>query len=191
DRSLHGRHHTAIVPEKYSHQSVTICDSPRTSGCIACFREIMMLHRFWNWVRLERREALRRQRLRRQTRNVSLETLEDRWGPAITATFSNGILTVLGDSLDNTITISRDAAGTILVNGGAVAVTGGTPTVANTTLIQAFGLAGNDTITLDEANGALPAANLFGGAGNDTLIGGSGNDMLFGGAGNDTLMGKG
>ena len=78
--------------------------------------------------------------------------------------------------LDNTITVSRDAAGTILVNGGAVAVQGGTPTVANTTLIQVFGQGGNDTITLDEANGALPAANLFGGAGNDTLTGGSGND---------------
>ena len=54
-----------------------------------------------------------------------------------------------------------------------------------------FGLAGNDTITIDEANGALPAAQLFGGAGNDTLTGGSGNDMLFGQAGNDTLLGKG
>ena len=41
------------------------------------------------------------------------------------------------------------------------------------------------------ANGALPAANLFGGAGNDTLTGGSGGDQLFGQAGNDTLLGKG
>src|SRR5262249_35488801 len=72
-----------------------------------------------------------------------------------------------------------------------VAVLGGTPTVANMALIQVFGQAGNDTITLDEANGALPAANLFGGDGNDTLTGGSGSDMLFGQAGNDTLMGKG
>ena len=64
-------------------------------------------------------------------------------------------------------------------------------TVANTSLIQVFGQGGNDTITLNEANGALPAANLFGGAGNDTLTGGSGGDMLFGQAGNDTLLGKG
>src|SRR5262249_52173258 len=82
-------------------------------------------------------------------------------------------------------------AGKILVNGGAVAVQGGTPTVANVSLIQIFGQAGNDTITLDEANGALPAANLFGGAGNDVLTGGSGADMVFGQAGNDTLLGKG
>ena len=110
---------------------------------------------------------------------------------ATTATFTNGSLTVFGDTADNTIAISRNAAGKILVNGGAVAVVGGTPTVANTALIQVFGRGGNDTITLNEANGALPRANLFGGAGNDTLTGGSGGDLLFGQAGNDTLLGKG
>jgi Ca2+-binding RTX toxin-like protein len=77
------------------------------------------------------------------------------------------------------------------VNGGAITVAGGTPTVANTTLIQVFGLAGNDVITLNEASGALPRANLFGGGDNDTLTGGSGADQLFGQAGNDTLLGKG
>ncbi|HET7047832.1 MAG TPA: calcium-binding protein [Solirubrobacteraceae bacterium] len=110
---------------------------------------------------------------------------------ATTATFSNGVLTVFGDSADNSIVISRDAAGRILVNGGAVAATGGTPTVANTALIQVFGLDGNDQIALNEANGALPAARMFGGNGNDTLTGGSGADQLFGQAGNDTLLGKG
>ena len=110
---------------------------------------------------------------------------------AVTGTFSAGVLSVTGDSLDNSITVSRDAAGRILVNGGAIGVVGGTPTVANTSLIQVFGLAGNDTITLSEVNGALPNANLFGGAGNDVLTGGSGADELFGQAGNDTLLGKG
>ena len=110
---------------------------------------------------------------------------------ATTASFSAGGLTVLGDAANNTITISRDAAGKILVNNGAVAVTGGTPTVANTSVIQVFGQPGNDTITLNEASGALPKANLFGGANNDTLTGGSGGDQLFGQAGNDTLLGRG
>jgi Ca2+-binding RTX toxin-like protein len=110
---------------------------------------------------------------------------------ATTATFNAGTLSVSGDSLDNSIAISRDAAGKLLVNGGAVSVAGGTPTVANTTLIQVFGLGGNDTITLSEVNGALPRANLFGGAGNDVLTGGSGTDQLFGQTGNDTLLGKG
>ena len=110
---------------------------------------------------------------------------------ATTATFSAGTLSVFGDSANNSIVISRDAAGRILVNGGAIAVVGGTPTVANTSRMQVFGLAGNDIISLNEANGALPAANLFGGADNDTLVGGSGADQLFGQSGNDTLLGKG
>jgi Ca2+-binding RTX toxin-like protein len=110
---------------------------------------------------------------------------------AATATFSSGVLSVSGDGLDNSLAISRDAAGKILVNGGAVAVVGGTPTVANTTLIRVFGLNGQDVITLNEANGALPAANLFGGSGNDTLTGGSGADQLFGELGNDTVLGRG
>src|SRR3984885_1744776 len=112
---------------------------------------------------------------------------------AITASFipGSGSLSVLGDAQNNSILVNRDAAGRILLNGGAVPIQGGTATVANTSLIQVFGQAGNDTIALDESNGALPAAQLFGGDGNDTITGGSGNDQLFGQAGNDILLGKG
>ena len=110
---------------------------------------------------------------------------------ATTGTFNGGILTVSGDNADNAITVSRNAAGAILVNGGAIAVIGGAPTVANTTQIQVFGLGGNDTVALNEVNGALPRARLFGGEGNDVLTGGSGVDLLFGQGGNDTLLGKG
>jgi Ca2+-binding RTX toxin-like protein len=116
--------------------------------------------------------------------------LEDQ-SMAITASFSAGALSVLGDNLNNKVKISRNAAGRILVNDDAVAVTGGTPTVANTSVIQIFGLGGDDAITLDESNGALPAVQMFGGAGNDTLTGGSGADQLFGQAGNDVILGKG
>ncbi len=112
---------------------------------------------------------------------------------AVTASFSpgQGTLRVFGDAQDNNLTISRNAAGQILVNGGAVAVAGGTPTVANTALIQVTSLGGADTVTLNQAAGALPRANLFGGAGNDVLTGGAGGDQLFGEAGNDTLLGQG
>jgi Ca2+-binding RTX toxin-like protein len=110
---------------------------------------------------------------------------------AVTATFNAGTLSVSGDSLDNNVAISRNAAGQILINGGAITVAGGTPTVANTNLIQAFGQGGNDVITLSEVNGALPKASLFGAAGNDVLTAGSGADQLFGQTGNDTLLGKG
>jgi hypothetical protein len=110
---------------------------------------------------------------------------------AIKASFSpnTGLLSVDGDRVGNTITTSRDAAGNILVNGGAIPIDGGQATVANTTEIQVTGQAGNDTITLDQSNGALPAAKLSGGAGNDMLTGGAGADQLFGDAGNDTLIG--
>jgi Ca2+-binding RTX toxin-like protein len=112
---------------------------------------------------------------------------------AISGTFlpDPGILSILGDNNVNDVTVSRNAAGEILVNGGAVPISGGIPTVANTALIQVFGLDGNDTLTLDESNGALPRANMFGGAGNDSITGGAGNDQLFGQSGNDTLNGKG
>ena len=112
---------------------------------------------------------------------------------AIKASFSPsaGALSVFGDDHKNAITVSRDAAGTLLVNGGKVRIDGGQATVANTAEIDVFGQGGDDTIALDETNGALPSAQLFGGDGNDVLIGGSSGDLLFGQAGNDTLEGKG
>src|SRR5687768_9889864 len=79
----------------------------------------------------------------------------------VTASFGAGVLTVVGDAQSNTITISRDAAGAIKVNGGAVSVSGGTPTVANTSSVSVLAQGGDDTVSLDEANGALPTANLF------------------------------
>lgn len=140
----------------------------------------------------------RRRRLSKRPRVSSnwgpaCESVEPRTLLSASAVFvpASGVLTVTGDAQNNTLTVGRDAAGHINVNGGAVAILGGSATVSNVSLIQAFGLGGNDTISLDETNGALPSADLFGGDGNDTLIGGSGNDQLFGQAGNDTLLGKG
>ena len=101
-----------------------------------------------------------------------------------------GRLTVIGDELDNNVAVSRDLAGAMQVNGGAVELDGA-PNITNTAEVQVFGLAGNDVITLDETNGALPKAELFGGDGNDTVQGGSGADQIFGQNGNDTLLGRG
>src|SRR5689334_12652582 len=68
----------------------------------------------------------------------ALDCLDERILPAITASFSpnTGLLSVIGDVQNNTIVVGRDGAGNILVNGGSVAIQGGTPTVANTALIQ-------------------------------------------------------
>src|SRR4051812_27280054 len=83
----------------------------------------------------------------------ALEALGERIAPAISASFSPSthVLTVVGDAGNNAITIARNTAGRIFVNGATVAVAGGTPTVANTTLIRMFGLDGNDTLRLNEA----------------------------------------
>ncbi len=153
----------------------------------------------WTWLsRLLKNNSRSAQRASRKLpirRSFApeIESLSERILPAVTATFipAVGLLSILGDAQNNNIVVSRDAAGKILVNGGAVSVRGGTATVANTTTISVFGLDGNDVINFDETNGALPKGQLFGGNGNDTLTGGSGNDLLFGEAGNDFLLGKG
>jgi hypothetical protein len=99
---------------------------------------------------------------------------------AIKATFfpSAGLLSEVGDGVDNAIVTSRDAAGQLFVNGGAVPIAGGQATVANTALTQVFGQGGNDTIALDESNGALPAAQLFGGAGDARVLPGHLADLV-------------
>src|SRR5262249_34412345 len=114
----------------------------------------------------------------------------------ITSTYSaaTGVLTVAGDDLDNTVVVSRDAAGAILVNGAPV--TGAT--VTNTSRILVTGGAGNDVLTAAETNGGPPQTTLDRGAGNDVLTGGavadvpglfSGFDTLLGGAGDDRING--
>src|SRR4051794_6608620 len=116
-----------------------------------------------------------------------VEPLDPRVMLSVTALFTGGELKVTGDDQDNVIMISRTVGGTILVNNGAVAIAGGVPTAANTTHLHLVGAGGNDNISLDETNGRLPGADLFGGAGNDTLIGGTGIDFADGEAGNDLI----
>src|SRR3954454_13447650 len=120
-------------------------------------------------------DAPRRRRPSRRARLVELtrlELLDRRILPAVTATFSavSGLLRVVGDDQDNTVVVSRDAGGTILVNNGAIAIQGGAPTVTNTQQIFMNGVGGDDTLSLNEANGALPGSALFGGDGNDVLV---------------------
>jgi Ca2+-binding RTX toxin-like protein len=102
-----------------------------------------------------------------------------------------GVLTIIGDELPNSITVGRDVGGNILVNNGISSISGGIPNVTNTALIQVFGRAGNDQVTIDNSGGLMPTSNLFGETGDDTLTGSSVSDTLFGGPGNDTLIGRG
>src|SRR4051794_9927485 len=134
---------------------------------------------------------------RRRARNSVVRAIESAFEPlesrrmySVTATSAGGVLTVLGDNGSNAITVSRDVAGNLLVNNGNVAISGSPATVATITSIHVSGLDGHDNIALDETNGALPAASISGGNGNDTLTGGSGADVLNGDVGNDVLFGK-
>src|SRR5262245_47167781 len=126
-----------------------------------------------------------------RSRIPAFEQLDQRITPSVNAFSFGGVLTVLGDHSDNTIEVSRNAAGNLLVNDGAVRIIGNAPTAANTARIQIFGFGGDDRLSLDDTNGPLPSASLYGGRGNDTLIGSAAADFLFGQAGDDMLLGKG
>src|SRR5687768_4757952 len=89
---------------------------------------------------------------------LCLEELEARAVPA-TASFASGVLTVTcpdcGDH--DLVTVTRQADGTITVadQDGAVAVSGGTPTVANTTQVDVRVSSLADLVALDATAGAF------------------------------------
>jgi hypothetical protein len=116
-----------------------------------------------------------------------VEPLDPRVMLTVTAVFGAGELKVIGDDQDNVIVVSRTVGGAILVNGGVVPIAGGAPTVANANHLHLVGAGGADRISLDETNGPLPGAALFGGDGNDVLVGGSMDDFAVGEGGNDTV----
>ena len=145
------------------------------------------------WKRMFRGAHTSRPGRQRPSRRVplveltGLELLDRRVLPAVTATFSaaQGVLTVMGDDLDNSIAVTRDAAGTLLVNGARHR--NGPGRAGHRRQYQAdpdlrhgrqrrFGL-----VSLGE----LAPALVNGGAGNDTITSGTGNDTLVGGAGDD------
>src|SRR5262249_37780917 len=84
--------------------------------------------------------------------------LEARLVLSVSAFFTpqaGGLLTVIGDGVDDTVEVSRDDAGNLLVNGGAVSIQGGTPTVDNTSVVQGFGLGRHGNIKPNEDHGPL------------------------------------
>jgi Ca2+-binding RTX toxin-like protein len=82
---------------------------------------------------------------------------------AIKASFppGAGLLSVFAGDVDDAVTISRNAACLIPIDGAAVRIAGGQPTVANAAPMPVFGETGNDTLT-----------------------GGDGDDRVFGDGGN-------
>ena len=121
-----------------------------------------------------------------------VELLEDRRllsAAPIVKLVGNGLLLAHGRRDADTIVFSLESGDATKLD---VTIDGATTTfnVADVKRILAIGGKGNDSITIDETNGAITIpAILIGGNGNDTLTGGSGNDILIGGNGNDVLSG--
>lgn len=117
----------------------------------------------------------------RRTR-LTVHHLESRLAPAITSNLLNGVLTVLGDSGHNALTVNLSGANLV------VAQTGQSFASASVTAIVVDGGVGNDTITI--AGGIIQQCWLHGGIGNDRIISGGWNgDLIFGGNGDDHLDG--
>ena len=74
----------------------------------------------------------RRQNMRKPRnlgRTARFEQLGERVVLSVTATFApdTGVLSVFGDNQNNNIVVSRDVAGRILINAGAVSISGSAP----------------------------------------------------------------
>ena len=92
---------------------------------------------------------------------------------------ATGVLAVTGTEGADSFVVSATANGTIVVNGGAVPIGGGVPTVANTVRIELHGLGGDDPLVIDTFGGPLPGAVLRGGSGVDVLDGGLGDNVVI------------
>jgi Ca2+-binding RTX toxin-like protein len=100
---------------------------------------------------------------------------------------SGGLLTIVGTTADDDITVLNDAGTIMIIANGLIVSTG--MAAASITRVTCSGLNGDDTLTMDVSLGSALPGTLLGGDGNDTLNGGLSRDILEGGAGNDTLNG--
>lgn len=119
------------------------------------------------------------------------ETLESR-RMLSTVTFDDGVLVVRGGNTDNVISVGLGAGGTDVevFIGGTLR---GSQPKADVTGIAVDGGPGNDTISINQANGRIGAipVTLSGGLGHDIIRGGSDKIRINGGDGNDNLRGRG
>jgi Ca2+-binding RTX toxin-like protein len=106
---------------------------------------------------------------------------------------SGNQLEIRADDAPNRIDIDTSPAGTIRVdvNDDAVFEHIGSSTVTNTVAIEVLARGGDDNITFDETNNALPTAVLNGDSGNDILQGTSSGDLVTGGSGDDRIDTRG
>jgi Ca2+-binding RTX toxin-like protein len=119
-----------------------------------------------------------------------VETLESRRLLATVALSANGILRVVGDdALGDAFVLSlSDDEVSVVANGAPAQLFD----KAEVRLIRVHGRGGDDTVTIDETNGALgERVEIDGGAGNDILNGSAGAERITGGEGDDQINGNG
>lgn len=123
------------------------------------------------------------QRKRRQTRSYGSENLEER--VLLSATLTDGVLSVQGTADDDAIRVTQDDDNLIVTVNGEES----TFVAADVTAISIDAGAGNDSAAIQWK--IETPATLNGGDGNDALRGGRGADVIDGGAGRDRLRGGG
>jgi uncharacterized protein GlcG (DUF336 family) len=133
----------------------------------------------------------------------SLEPLEQRFAPAVTASANAGLLDVKGDAADTILVAHIGANFAVLDNGVLIAsisedvvqrvrVTAGPLTTAiDVTGVdvrtEVIGSPGNDLILAGDGNTTI----IDGGGGNDAILGGTQKSFIAGGNGNDTILARG
>lgn len=130
--------------------------------------------------------------VRKRRYQPMIEALEER-RLLTTASYADGILTIVGTDGPDTITV-RERNEVFSIDG--VSMSFGANIVQS---IEINGLGGGDTINLDTAgtSGGLTYApitvptTIHGGSGSDTIYGGAGPDSIFGDGGFDRLYGRG
>jgi Ca2+-binding RTX toxin-like protein len=136
-----------------------------------------------------RRSAERRGSL--STFRPEAEALEDRCLLAF-AVLNNGVLTVAGGALGDTLTVqqvaNRVSVGGIKINlGTATGPSVSSVSATDVQRIRFFGHEGDDSIT----NLTAIPSEAYGGTGRDTMVGGSAADYLDTGEGEDVASGNG
>ena len=115
---------------------------------------------------------------------------------APTAKITNKVLQITGDATAQRITLRNLASDhtRLLIDVGDDGTADFNFSRTAFTTIQAGLGGGNDSLRIDDANGAVTAtrpATVDGGAGNDSFRGGAGAETFLGGDGNDVAIGDG
>ena len=138
-----------------------------------------------------------------------VEQLEQRRLLAATVEVIAGVLTITGDSANDTISVGFRNTATLdgTTDTSIIDVSANTDgysfDASTIGRVSIDGGAGNDTIIveidrravinggdgLDSINSGTGSDQIFGGAGDDTILGNGGRDVIFGGEGNDNISG--